>query len=191
MDAVLDALRLVLTALPGLLVVGGMLAFIHKRDAVDWERLAAVYGRPWQKPQERRLANLVLFSEGRPAKSLSGAVSIGIYEGGIGLRPVRLFHPFYRPLFVPFSEIGTWAQIWYVNARSTEMQFARTPGMRLVMPRDQADWIRARAEGRIAAHAGPPPGGRWPKQAVAATAALAGMLALAALAGWFLRGPGA
>ena len=157
-----DAIRMLLTAIPGLLLVAGLWLFIHKRTSVDWEKLSAAYASPWRKPLASKIGHLILYSEGRPAHELNGAIRIGRYTDGIGIKPFRLFHPFYKPIWVPFDEVTGWNQSWYLNAASRELTFQRTPHMRLIMPADQVEWLLQAAAGRAELHDAHPPHGTRP-----------------------------
>ena len=138
MESFMQALALA----PGALLPAALLAFIYKRDAIDWEKLAAVYARPWETPQSRkRFANMILYSEGRPAKGYKGVIGIGLHEDGIALRPNPFLKPFQEPVFIPYAEIRGWDQPWYLDAKSTELSFSKAPQMRMIMPREQVEWM--------------------------------------------------
>lgn len=145
-------------------VIGvAMLAAIYKRDAVDWEQLVSAYGREWRAPRlQKRFANMILYSEGRPAKSYKGVVAIGLHDDGIALRPNRFLAPFQSPIFVPYTDIQGWDQVWYLDAKSTELAFAKAPRMRVIMPRDQVDWMLMLAGGAVQLSEARPPHGSRP-----------------------------
>lgn len=159
----MDLINNILGILPGLVIAGGLLAFMYKRDAVDWEKLEAAYGSAMTQPvARRRFNNMILYSEGRPAKSYKGVIAIELYPDGMGLKPFPLLAPFQKPIFVPYADIEGWKQIWYIDAASTELAFRKTPQMRIIMPTSQVDWIRSMAEGRFEISQDRPPHGRWP-----------------------------
>ncbi|MFN7165266.1 MAG: hypothetical protein ACK4P2_10665 [Hyphomonas sp.] len=159
----MDLISSLLALLPGLVIAGGLMAFIYKRDAVDWEKLAAVYGREVTGHlARRRFNNMILYSEGRPAKSYKGVVTIDLHPDGIGLKPFPFLVPFQKPIFVPFADIEGWKQTWYLDSKSTELAFRKAPQMRLIMPTSQVDWIRSVAEDGFSVSEDRPPHGHWP-----------------------------
>lgn len=106
----------------GGVIVVVLMSVIHKRDAVDWDQLVGVYGRDWQAPRlYKRFANMILYSEGRPAKSYKSVVEIGLLDDGIAFRPNRILRPFQPPIFIPYTDIQGWDQNWYLDARFTEL----------------------------------------------------------------------
>ena len=159
-------------------MVGGLLAFIYKRDAVDWEKLHAAYGRAWELPLEKkRFQTMILYSEGRFAKSYKGLLTIGIYPDGIALRPFIWLMPFQTPIFVPFSDIEGWKQKWFIDAASTELAFRRIPEMRMIMPTEQVEWILSKSPVNIPVSQDRPPHGNWP-WATFTAAAIGGLMAV-------------
>lgn len=159
----IDVLSQIIRGLFGAGIVVGLLLFVYKRDAVDWEQLARVYGKPWQTPRlHKRFANMILYSEGRPSKSYQSTMGIGLHDDGIALRPNRLLVPFQPPVFIPYADIRGWGQDWYINADSTELSFAKTPHMRVIMPRDQVEWMLSLAKGTVYISETRPPHGTRP-----------------------------
>ena len=148
----------------GLTIVGGLLWFIYKRHAADWERLAAVYGRPWREPLEQRtLQNLLTYGPDKPIRAYKGLVTIGLYEDGVGIRPNRFLAPFHDPVFIPYTDIKGWKQKWFIDAPSMELEFAGLPDMWMIMPERQAKWIASGASGQMQMNDfDRPPHGRWP-----------------------------
>lgn len=154
-----QAIRLVF----GGVIVVAMLRMIYRRHAVDWDQLVSVYGRDWRAPPlKRRIGDVVLYSEGRPAKSYNSLMQIGLYEDGVALRPNRFLVPFHRPIFVPYTDIQVWDQNWYLNAKSAELSFQKAPQMRLIMPRKQADWMLTLAGAVVPISDARPPHGTRP-----------------------------
>lgn len=146
----------------GVFVIG-LMSFVYKRDAIDWEQLVSVYGRDWQPPRLRkRFANMILYSEGRPAKSYKGIIEIGVLEAGIALRPNRILVPFQKPVYIPYSDIQGWKQGWYVDAKSAELSFRKAPQMRMIMPHDQVLWMLSLTDGAVNISAERPPHGTRP-----------------------------
>ena len=162
-----DILGQIIRSLFGLAMVGGLLAFIYKRTAVDWERLAAAYGdsrsRDRGPPQDkRRFANMILYGRGRPTRSYKGVVAIALYDDGIGFRPNAFLVPFHKPIFVPYDDITGWRQNWYLDAQSVELNFRDTPDMGIIMPKGQVEWILSRDRSGISISEDlPPHGGPW------------------------------
>lgn len=144
-------------------MVGGILAFIYKRHAKEWEILAGAYGREWFPPlSKKQLQSLILYRKGQPARSYAAIVTIGVYEDGIGFRFFAPLAPFHAPVFVPHSDIKGWKQNWYINSDSVELAFARTPDMQLIMPASQMNWISAATNGQVSVSSDPVPNKNWP-----------------------------
>lgn len=126
----------------GAIITGAMVLAIYRRDAGDWTRLSSVYGRDWLTPRlHKQFANMILYSDGRPAKSYAGIISIGLHDDGVALRPNRFLAPYQSPIFIPYADISGWRQEWYINAQSAELSFSKAPEIRLIMPRKQVDWM--------------------------------------------------
>ena len=147
----------------GVVFVAGILSVVYKAHAVDWQKLVEVYGREWQAPRlKKRFAHMILYSEGRPAKSYNSMLDIGLLEEGIALRPSRIFAPFHPPIFIPYTDIEGWSQQWYINAKSAELSFRKAPHMRMIMPRDQVEWMFSLTGLAAPVSAARPPHGKWP-----------------------------
>ena len=83
---IFDWIRQILWYLFEFAIVGGMLCFIYKRHAVNWEGLAEVYYRAWAPPVEKRMfQHLVLYGNRLPARSNNGLLTVGLYKDGVGL----------------------------------------------------------------------------------------------------------
>jgi len=50
----IDVIHQIFSLIFGLAMVFGLLIFIYKRDAVDWEKLEAAYCRAWLPPGPKR-----------------------------------------------------------------------------------------------------------------------------------------
>ncbi len=147
----------------GGVIVVALMSMIYKRDAVDWEQLVTAYGRDWTEPRLlKRFANMILYSDGRPAKSYPAMISIGLYDDGIAFRPNRVLVPFQRPVFIPYADIQGWDQNWYLDAKSTELSFRKAPHMRIIMPHEQVEWMLSLAKGPPRISAERPPHGTRP-----------------------------
>lgn len=163
----------------GVVFVALILSVIYKAHAVDWARLVEIYGRDWQTPRlKKRFAHMILYSEGRPAKSYNSMLDIGLLEDGIALRPSRIFAPFHPPIFIPYTDIEGWSQQWYINAKSAELSFRKAPHMRMIMPRDQVEWMFSLTGLAAPVSAARPPHGKWPSLTFIA-ALSGGMMAVA------------
>lgn len=147
----------------GSVIVVALLRMIYRRHAIDWEQLVSVYGRDWQAPAaQKRFGDMILYSEGRPAKSYNGVIEIGLHVDGVALRPNRFLVPFHPPIFVPYTDIQGWDQGWYLNAKSAELSFRKAPHMRVIVPREQADWMLSFAGGAAQISEARPPHGTRP-----------------------------
>lgn len=159
----MDLLWQVFASAFGLVFVAGILSVVYKAHAVDWQKLVEVYGRDWQAPRlKKRFAHMILYSEGRPAKSYNSILDIGLFEDGIALRPSRIFAPFHPPIFIPYTDIEGWSQQWYINAKSAELSLRKAPGMRMIMPREQVEWMFSLTGLPTPVSAARPPHGKWP-----------------------------
>ncbi len=176
---IFDWIGQILWHLFGFAIAGGILAFIYKRHAVNWEGLAEVYYRPWTPPLEKKMfQHLVLYGNGFPAKTYNGLLTVGLYKDGISLAFPPFFAFFHEPLFIPYSHISGSKQVWYVNSKSAEIRLRDAPGFRLIMPQDQFEWISDAAAGRISYSPVRLPSRDWP-YVTYALAILSGVIALA------------
>jgi hypothetical protein len=159
----MDLLGQIIGQLFGVVIVGALILGLLSRDAVDWENLVSAYGRDWRPPRmQKRFANMILYSEGRPAKSYAGVIQIGLHDDGVALRPNRILRPFQKPIFIPYKDIQGWDQGWYLDAKSTELSFRKAPQMPLIMPRDQVEWMLTFAGDAARISAARPPHGTRP-----------------------------
>ena len=130
------------------------------RHACRWRLLAQVYagesGRPLAK---RTMQNAVLLGLGA-FNSLKGILTIAVHETGVSFRVMKPFSLFHTPLFIPYKDIRGWESTWYLDAPSTELQFIRAPGVKMVMPAEQADWIRSFSGQKMELRNAPPPNGK-------------------------------
>lgn len=146
MNSFADALGAALTAIPGLLVMSGLMYFIYKRDAALWKKLAAAYAADWRETGEvRRFQHAMAYAGGVNFKSFNGILDISLHQDGFAIKPMKLFSLFHSPLFIPYTDVEGWRTQWYLNAKSIELTFAKAPDVKLVMPADQVQWIAARA----------------------------------------------
>lgn len=147
----------------GLAIAGGILAVIFKRHATEWQEMASVYDGSGDTPlRVKRFGQLVLYCDGAPARPYKGLFRLEVYANGIALKPYRFLVPFHDPMFIPFRDIEGWTQTWYLDDKSVELQFAKAPRMRIIMPASQLDWIRETSGKRIHVSEQKPPHGRWP-----------------------------
>lgn len=171
----------------GLLMVGGLLAFIYKRRAQAWQTLQPFYGANWEgAAAKRHMQDLLLYSEGDFARPYRGIVTIGVFPNGIGIRFMPILGAFHDPIFVPYKDIEGWQQKWYINAKSVELSFDKKSNLRIIMPKSQIDWIAAQGFANIDISPEAPPTGNWP-YATYFSAILSLVLVLGVLLGAFLK----
>jgi hypothetical protein len=92
--------------------------------------------------------------------SLKGIVTIAVHETGVSLRVMKLFSLFHDPLFIPYKDIRGWETTWYLDGRSTELQFNGVPDIKMVVPFEQAEWIRSYSGQKMMLRNVPPPNGK-------------------------------
>jgi hypothetical protein len=150
MSSIGDAIGAAVTAIPGLLIVAGLISFIYKRDAHLWEKLAAVYAADWREAGDvRRFQHAIAYAGGAAHKSYNGFLDISLLQDGFAIKPMKLFSLFHKPLFIPYKDVEGWRTHWYLNAKSIELTFAKAPEIKLAMPKDQVDWIASAARGEM------------------------------------------
>lgn len=178
-------LDLITTTISGFFALAfsfGVVAFIHKRHAEEWQMLAAVYGGARSNPQAlKRFGHLVLYTDGAPARAYNGLLSVETYSDGIGFKPLPLVMAFHDPIFVPYKDIQGWSQDWYINAKSVELQFTKAPDFRIIMPQSQLEWIKQESGRSLNISRDKPPHGKWPWVTYAAVIAC-GAMALSVIA---------
>ncbi|MCP5081637.1 MAG: hypothetical protein GY948_08070 [Alphaproteobacteria bacterium] len=134
----------------GLSVGGGALYLIYFRDSHYWRYLGEFYESPWNRPMEtRHFQHAVAYGEGFASKSYNGLLTIGVHELGLALRILPPFSFFHKPLFIPYSEIKGWTQLWYLNSKSYELEFQSAPNVKLVMPASQIKWLQEKSQGQM------------------------------------------
>ncbi|MFY0612087.1 MAG: hypothetical protein JXQ99_11215 [Hyphomicrobiaceae bacterium] len=98
-------------------------------------------------------------------RSFPGCVAIGIHERGVSFRVIPILSMFCKPLFIPFRDISGWDTTWFLNAKSSELHFRRVEEIKMVLPAEDAEWIRGRGGNKMALNSFPPPQGnagqRW------------------------------
>lgn len=144
----------------GSAIAGGLFFGVHWRNAYRWRMLARHYGREWRQPTETRtMQNGVLYGHDTAYNSYKGILKIGVDHNGVSLAIIRPFSFFYfcEPLYIPFKEIKGWQQSWYLDSKSVELEFARVPEIKMVMPADQVEWMRKRAGQQLTIRAEPTP----------------------------------
>lgn len=138
------------------LLFGGILY----RTACRWRRLAKSYSQPVGDALEsRRMQSAVLLGFGG-YNSLKGILTIGVHKTGVSFRVLAPFALFHSPLFIPYGDIRGWQTTWYLDAPSTELEFSRAPGVKMVVPTDQAEWIGSHAGHRMILRTDSPPNGK-------------------------------
>ena len=159
----IDLLGQIIAKVFGIVFAAAIMLAYFRREAVDWLHLVRVYSSDWQPPRlYRRFANMILYSKGRPAKSYKGIIEIGLHDHGVALRPNRILRPFQPPVFIPYRDIQGWDQNWYIDGKSTELSFRKAPHMRLIMPREQVEWMLTFAGGAARISEARPPHGTRP-----------------------------
>ncbi|WP_371396180.1 hypothetical protein [Fretibacter rubidus] len=159
----IDLLQKIIIHIFGAAFVFTICAFIYKRHAREWEALAKVYGRKWVKPIAiKNMRSMVLYTEGEPARTYPGIMTIGVYSEGIGLKPIWWLAPFHNPVFIPFSDIKGWQQRWYWDSKSVELAFDQAPHLRIIMPKSQISWVSEQGAENIDVFPGKPNTGNWP-----------------------------
>lgn len=132
-----------ISTIAGAAFVVFIVGFLYKRDAIHWEYLERVYGRPWRTPIRERSGSAVLYGKFPLSKAYNGIVKLGVHGDGLSLRIVfPLISLFCRPLFIPYRDICGWDQTWYLDAKTVELELAGAPEVKIVMPRKQVEWIR-------------------------------------------------
>ncbi|MEL7128457.1 MAG: hypothetical protein AAGK23_02830 [Pseudomonadota bacterium] len=146
----MDIFQQFLSALLGIVVFVGSIMLIIKANVRDWDVLVAKYGRDWATPaMQKNMQTAILYSDGRPAKTYNGIITIGLFREGVGFKLNSILAPLHRPILVPYKDVQGYKKDWFLNADSMELEFRKTPGMRLIMPADQVDWIAAGAKDRV------------------------------------------
>jgi len=123
------------------LLYGGMLW----AKAYRWRYLAKSYAaQAGPVIDKRNMRSAVLIGLGA-FNSFKGIITIGVHENGASFRVMPIFSLFHEPLFVPYSDIRGWRATWYLDARSSELEFGRSPEVKMVLPQEDAEWIRSHA----------------------------------------------
>ncbi len=130
------------------------------RHACRWRRLADAYaGVGGRAIEKRTMQSAVLLGLGAYS-SLKGLLTISVHETGVSLRVIPPFSLFHTPLLIPYKDIRGWETSWYLDAPSTELEFLCAPGVKMVMPADQAEWIRRFSGQKMVLRDIPPPNGK-------------------------------
>mgnify|MGYP000256381401 CR=1 FL=1 len=129
-------------------------------QARRWRMLAASYGGVAGPPRDKRsMQSAVLLGIGG-YNSLKGILTIGVHDEGVSLRVLPPFSLFHDPLFIPYGDIRGWRTTWYLDAPSVELEFDGVPGIKMVVPADQAEFIGSSAGRKMALSAAEPPQGK-------------------------------
>ena len=124
------------------LLLGGML----RANAYRGRYLAKIYaGDAGPVIEKRNMRSAVLIGLGA-FNSLKGIITITVHERGVSFRVMPLFALFHHPFVVPYSDIRGWKTTWYLDARSSELEFRCAPDVKLVLPAEDAEWIRSHAD---------------------------------------------
>lgn len=114
--------------------------------------------------------------------TLHGIVKIGVHQQGMSLKILPPFSIFHSPLFIPFHDISGWATTWYLNAPSVELQLRQAPDVKIIMPAEQAEWVRKFSGHKMALHKQAPPNGKAGRGAYAFVLVHAGLVL--GMVGW-------
>lgn len=140
---VIEFIQSGISLLMGTAFVVMLVGYIYKRDAIHWEYLAEAYARDWRPPLVERWGHAVLYGKFPVSKGYNGIMKVGLHADGLSLRvviPPKSF--FCEPLFIPFKDIRGWKQVWYVNAKSVELELTKAPEVKIVMPKEQLEWFQ-------------------------------------------------
>lgn len=165
-------------------IFGGML----RANAFRWRYLAKSYAEKAGSVLDKRsMRSAVLIGLGA-FNSLKGIITIGVHENGVSFRVMPIFSLFHEPLFVPYSDIRGWETTWYLDARSSELEFRLAPEVKMVLPAADAEWIRDHAGKKIVLRDVSPPQGKagraW--HAITVVHAFASMVMIGWLSAYFL-----
>jgi hypothetical protein len=141
-----DAIPLMVTIACAL----GGLAYIWSANAYRWRYLAQSYHKPWGRPGALKRFQNAIFCGMGVSQAYSGTLTIGVFSDGIGLRLIPPFSLFHHDLFIPYKDIKSWNQQWYVNTETAELEFENAPDVKLQMPMEQLAWIHQQSGGELA-----------------------------------------
>ncbi|MCA8902452.1 MAG: hypothetical protein KDA53_14515 [Hyphomonas sp.] len=131
----------------------GALAFVLWRDGGRWRQLAAAYGTAAGLPGAARkwIGFVILHEGGLVFNSYRGMVRLQADAAGLHIhyRPFYFSTPFYVPLFIPYREMRVRRRRWILFADCAELETAGVPGIRIVLPREAAEWAEAQSGGRF------------------------------------------
>lgn len=120
-----------------------LMGFMLYRNSARWRELASVYGQNWQKPvSQKGFQHGVLYGKNVAFNSYNGILTLGAHLDGVAIKVMAPFCLFSPPLFIPYEDIKGWKQSWYLNAKTIELQFERKPEFKMVMPREQIEWMQ-------------------------------------------------
>lgn len=149
----------------------GMLRATARR----WRYLAQSYAKVPGPPLEKRHMQSAVLLGLSGFNSLKGILTVGVHQTGVSLRVLPPFSLFHDPLFIPYGDISGWRTSWYLDARSTELQFRKAHDVKMVVPAELAEWIGGFAGEKMKLRETSPPGGRAGRGWHAFTLAHAGM----------------
>ena len=130
------------------------------RTAVRWRYLAGSYaGEHGRAIETRRMQNGVLLGLSG-YNVVKGILNIGVHANGISFRILPPFSLFHRPLFIPYDDIRGWRTTWYLDSPSVALEFRNAPDVKMVVPADQAEWMRKFAGQKMVLHDTTPPNGK-------------------------------
>ncbi len=125
-------------------------AAMMRTRAYYWRELAQRYAKEAGPARdERSMRTVVLIGQGA-VQSHKGCVTVGAHATGVSFRiGFPILSMFCQPLFIPYRDISGWGTTWYLNARSSELHFRQAPAVKMVLPTEEAEWIRQHAGGTV------------------------------------------
>ncbi len=166
----------------GLVAVALLFGWALRAKAYRWQYLAKIYaGEAGPVIDKRNKRSAVLIGLGA-FNSLTGIITIGVHKRGVSFRVMPIFSLFHDPFIVPYGDIHGWKTTWYLNARSSELEFRCAPNVKLVLPTEDAEWIQSHAGQDMMLSDNVPPRGNAGQGWHAVMFVLYGVLALASLA---------
>ena len=133
--------------IPALFLVFWFIVLAVIARVSGWSALAESYPahENFDGPTRRFTSISLERVKGMPA-NYNGVVNVGADARGLHLRMLMFFRPYHPDLTFPWSEIAA-APRKFLLAEGVELSFARTPGVRIRMPRQLAQWAAENSAG--------------------------------------------
>jgi hypothetical protein len=132
---------------------------MQRAHAYRWRCLAEHYAGATDKPIAQRHLQSAVFLGAGGYNSEKGIITVGAHKDGVSFRVIAPFSLFRAPLFIPYADIRGWGTTWYLDARSTELEFRRAPAVKMVVAEDLAEWIAGFAGQKMSLSDKSPPQG--------------------------------